>query len=377
MNELYRTLLNLPPQASTVARHIDYLHYVVITTSVLGAVGVAVATGWFLYRYRASRVPEGARSHIEHVPFSLELVVVGGLLGMFLLFWLVGYRQFVHLRTPPQGAMDVYVVAKQWMWAFAYPDGSASNRDLYVPVGRPVRLLMTSRDVIHSFWVPPFRVKQDVVPGRMTFTWFEARTPGTYDIMCAEYCGPHHSRMRGRVIVLAPDDYAAWQEGQWQAAQAEAGGAPANLAQLGERVAAERGCLRCHTVDGTPHLGPSWAGLYHAPIQLADGRTVLVDDAYLTESMMDPLAKVHRGYAPVMPSYLGLLSAAETAAIVEYIHSLAGVVPVRARQSPLAPGQNVNLTLPSVDAPRAPSLTPTPTPTQTPRQEAEPEGKGP
>jgi cytochrome c oxidase subunit II len=325
MNELFRRLLNLPPQASTMARDIDTLHYLVISTSVIGAIAVASATAWFLWRYRASRTAEGARSHTKHVPFSLELAVVGGLLGLFLLFWLVGYRQFVTLRTAPRGAMDVYVVAKQWMWSFAYSDGSASNGDLYVPVGRPVRLLMTSRDVIHSFWVPPFRVKQDVVPGRMTFTWFEARRPGTYDILCAEYCGAYHSRMRGRVIALAPDDYESWQDGQWRAP---------DLAASGERVAAERGCLRCHTVDGTAHLGPSWVGLYGSQIPLVDGRTALVDDAYLTESMMDPVAKVHRGFAPIMPSYLGLLSAGETAALVEYIHSLAARVPSPREQAP-------------------------------------------
>jgi cytochrome c oxidase subunit 2 len=342
MNELLRRLLALPPQASTVARDLDTLHYVVISTALLGALGVAAATGYYLWRYRMGRVPAGARAQPKPVPFVIELGVIAGLLALFLGFWVVGYRQFVRMRTPPRGALDVYVVAKQWMWAFAYADGSASNGDLYVPVGRPVRVLMTSRDVIHSFWVPPFRVKQDVVPGRMTFAWFEANQAGVFPIYCAEYCGAYHSAMRGRVIALAPADYEAWQDGQ---SQPVAGAPPrASLAEEGARVAAEHGCLRCHTVDGTPHLGPTWAGLYGRRIPVIGG-SLIVDDAYLTESMMDPLARVHAGFPPIMPSYLGLLSAGETAALVEYIHSLAArdANPPPAERAPLAPG---GLTLP-------------------------------
>jgi cytochrome c oxidase subunit 2 len=342
MNELFRTLLDLPPQASSVAREIDVLHYVVIGTSVVGAVGVALATAWFLLRYRGGRLVDSTRGRLMKPPLAVEIGVVVALLALFLAFWVIGFRQFVTLRTPPANAMDVYVVAKQWMWEFAYPDGTASNGDLYVPVGRPVRLLMSSRDVIHSFYVPSFRVKQDVVAGRLTFTWFEATRPGTYDILCAEYCGPYHSAMRGRVVVLSAEDFEAWHQLQ----ERQGGDARERLAQVGERIAAERGCLRCHTVDGTPHLGPSWAGLYRSEIPLVDGRTVIVDDAYLTESMMDPLAKVHRGFTPVMPSYQGLLSAGETAALVEYIRSLAERSPAAA-QSPLAPGTGVALPLPT------------------------------
>jgi cytochrome c oxidase subunit 2 len=216
-----------------------------------------------------------------------------------------------------------------------------------VPVGRPVKLVMTSRDVIHSFWVAEFRVKQDVVPGRMMLTWFEATRPGTYDILCAEYCGPYHSTMRGRVIALPPEDFDDWQRQQLESVPPDQ---RESLALQGERVAGERGCLRCHTVDGTPHLAPSWAGLYHSHIPLVDGRTVLVDDAYLTESMMDPLAKVRRGFTPIMPSYLGQLSASETAALVEYIRTLADRgVPERA--APLAPGTQLAVPLPTAGAP--------------------------
>jgi cytochrome c oxidase subunit 2 len=223
--------------------------------------------------------------------------------------------------------MDVYVVAKQWMWTFAYPDGNASEGDLYVPAGRPVRLLMTSRDVIHSFYVPAFRVKQDVLPGRTTSLWFEARHPGTYDIMSAEYCGTEHSYMRGRVVVLAEDAWAKW---------AEARPHGDDLVTTGERVASERGCLRCHTVDGTPHLGPTWAGLYGSTVEMTDGSRIHADEAYLTESMMDPERHIHAGFDRIMPSYRGLLQAGEVAALVQYIRSLPAH-PARTAPPPLRP----------------------------------------
>jgi len=336
MNELFRTLLGLPEQASTVATQIDYLHYVVITTALLGATGVAAAIIFCLYRFRGDAATENHRG--PSAPFWLELMAVGGLLGMFLAFWLVGFRQYMTLQTPPADAIDIYVIGKQWMWSFAYPDGTVSNVELRVPAGRPVRLLMTSRDVIHSFYVPAFRVKQDVVPGRMTSLWFEARRPGTYDILCAEYCGLSHSRMRGRVVVVPPS-----QLGDREGEQS------GDLAATGQRVAAERGCLRCHTVDGTPHIGPTFAGLWGSRVPLISGGSVVADGAYLTESMMDPLAKLHAGFPPVMPSYFGRLSAVETAALVELIRSL------RDRgggDEPLAPAPTGSLATPTTEVPR-------------------------
>ncbi|MBZ0235929.1 MAG: cytochrome c oxidase subunit II [Deltaproteobacteria bacterium] len=317
MNEMLRVLLALPPQASTVARELDTLHYVVITISVLGAVGITVAVALFLVRYghsveqgKAERALGGRRAH---VPFALEIIVVAGLLGLFVLFGVIGFRQYVHLRRTPPDAMPIYVVGKQWMWSFAYPDGTATNGDLYVPVGQPVELLMTSRDVIHSFFVPAFRVKHDVVPGRMTRMWFEVERPGVYDAYCTEYCGLSHSRMRARVIALPPDEFAAWSERRADVV---------DLAARGQRVAAEAGCFRCHTVDGTPHLGPTFAGLYGSRVPLAGGGSVVVDEAYITESMMEPARRLHEGFAPIMPSYMGVLPAPDTAAIVEYVRSL-------------------------------------------------------
>lgn len=314
MNELMKTLLALPEQASSVAYGIDVLHYVVIGVSVLGAVGVTLAVAVLLLRFHRRHgytPPRRAR----RVSVWAEAFVIGGLLLMFVVFWIVGFLQFVTLRTPPANAMDVYVVGKQWMWTFAYPNGAASIGDLYVPVHRPVRLVMTSRDVIHSFFVPEFRVKQDVVPGRTTTMWFEATKPGTYQVLCTEYCGTEHSRMRGRVIVLEEAAWTRWLEG--------AGEDRTQLAAVGARIAAQRGCLRCHSVDGVPHLGPTWAGVFGTTVPLAGGASIRVDEAYLTESMMDPQRRLRLGFPPTMPTYRGLLDAGEVAALVEYIRSLA------------------------------------------------------
>lgn len=342
MNELLRRLLFLPPQASTMAEEIDDLHYFVIITTMIGATLVTLVGGYFLIRYRrrdldVRRSHPGARSR---QPLALEAAALVGLAALFLIWWFIGMRQFVALRVGPLDAMVVYVTAKQWMWKFAYPQGARAIASLYVPAGRPVRLVMTSRDVIHSFFVPQFRIKQDVLPGRYTTVWFEAKAPGRYPILCTEYCGTGHSTMRGEVIALDPVDFERWLAGAPEpdrvagpeyvapAVPGEASPHPLlSLTSVGEEISGTAGCLRCHTVDGTPHIGPTWAGLYGSTIPLEGGGAVIADEAYITESIMDPLARLHAGYAPVMPSYLGRLGAPETAAIVEYIRSLREVRP--------------------------------------------------
>jgi cytochrome c oxidase subunit 2 len=210
--------------------------------------------------------------------------------------------------------MTVYVTAKQWLWKFSYPDGRASVDVLIVPEGKPVKLVMTSRDVIHSFYVPAFRMKHDVVPGRYYTAWFEATTRGIYPIECAEYCGVSHSKMVGGVQVLSSADYARWLEGHPPD--------QSDLVQEGREVAARRACLDCHTLDGQSHIGPTWVGLYDSQVPLQGGRSVRADVAYLTRSMMDPQVDIVAGYKDVMPTYRGVLSEPETAALVELIRAL-------------------------------------------------------
>lgn len=355
MNEFLRLILFLPVQGSTVAPEIDALHYSVILTTMAGAVLVTLVGGYFLIRYRrTSFTLTGPHPRAGAKPYFIyKLGSLIGLALLFLVWWVIGLRQFVRLRVAPSSSMIVYVTAKQWMWKFAYPEGARSIATLYVPAGRPVQLVMTSRDVIHSFFVPDFRIKQDVVPGRYTTVWFEARAPGTYPILCTQYCGTGHSMMRGEVVALRPDDYARWIGGRPPppARQRIAGpryeepalgiagaGAAAELVSMvreGQRAAAEEGCLRCHTTDGTPHIGPTWAGLWYARVPLDGGGEVIADEAYLTESMMDPRAKIHRGFQAVMPSYQGRLRPAETAAILELMKSLRDVRPEPGEQAPL------------------------------------------
>ena len=264
-----------------------------------------------LIRFREGPQRKPPRRKLGHL---VEVGLAAVALTAFVAWWAIGFAQYCDIHSPPPNAIRIHVVAKQWMWQFAYPNGATAEDDLRVPIGEPVEVVLTSRDVIHSFYVPAFRLKQDAIPGRITSLWFTATEPGTYDILCAEYCGAGHSRMRGRVIALPPAVYAQWTESHV---------AP-DLVDAGAKLSAAYGCLRCHSIDGTGYLAPTWKGLYGARRVLTTGEIVTADDAYLTESMMDPQAKLVVGFQPVMPSYLGLLSGPEAAAIVEYIRSLGG-----------------------------------------------------
>lgn len=333
MNELFRRLLYLPPQASSVALEVDLLHYSVISATLLGSTLVFLLATWWLIRFRRRGKVLVATPSV-HIPGWLELCLIAGTLSLFLVWWAVGFRQFLHQESPPEDAIRVHVTAKQWMWKFAYPDGGSSINVLTVPVGRPVHLLMTSRDVIHSLFVPAFRLKQDLVPGAYYSLWFEAKEPGTFPLYCAEYCGLEHSRMRAVVVALEPEAYAAW---SLERRRAPFAGMPSgrmpdegeggDMVRQGTDAAARAGCFACHTIDGQAHIGPTWAGLYGSERILVDGPPVLADEAYLTRSMMDPMAHVVRGFAPVMPTYQGVLTATEVGAILELIRSLRDVSP--------------------------------------------------
>jgi cytochrome c oxidase subunit 2 len=321
VNEFFRRLLFLPEQGSDLAEEIDRLHYVVIGTTMAGATAVTLVALVLIVRYRA-RGPRLLLPLREPSPTLLlryELAGAGGLLALFLVWWWIGFRQYVRASVAPDGALPIYVVGKQWMWEFAYPNGASSLGVLYVPVGKPVRLVITSRDVVHSLFVPAFRTKTDAVPGRTTVSWLRANRAGRYEVFCAEYCGVGHSRMRAELVALPPEQYDAWLDGRLSP---ELDPGEAALVERGRRVAAEKGCLRCHTIDGTPHIGPTFKGLYGSLETLTDGRRVLVDEAYITDSIVEPGRDVARGFAPVMPSYRGNLDPAETAAVIELLRSL-------------------------------------------------------
>jgi len=337
VNELLRHMLNLPPQASSVARGIDTLHYTVIGATFAGVALVAAITLYFIIKFRRAGAAPSTTPRVV-APLWLELGVAGSLLTLFCAWWVIGFAQYRELETPPANAIPIYVTAKQWMWKFEYPGGPASSETLVVPVGQPVKLIMTSRDVIHSFYVPAFRIKQDVVPGHVVTTWFEAIAPGSYQVLCTQYCGTRHSFMRAQVIALAPEDFARWLEAaRGPLPLPGAKGEGQGLAERGREVAAKHGCLRCHSIDGTPFIGPTWAHSFGTQRGLAGGGSVLVDEPYLTESMMDPDAKIAAGFQAVMPSYQGLLDPEETAALLEFIRSLREVEPVRPAPQPTGP----------------------------------------
>jgi cytochrome c oxidase subunit II len=340
MNELMRKMLFLPEQASTMAKSIDHLHYFVIITTMIVSTLIGVAAVGFYVKYRwKGRI--GAKGEPVYTTFLGETLIIGVPAFFFLLWFAIGYRDFVRLQTPPAESMDVYVMAKQWMWKFAYPDGPNGVNVLRVPAHRPVRLLMTSRDVIHSFFVPSFRIKQDVLPGRYTETWFEATMPGRYPVYCTEMCGTGHSTMRAEVIVMAPNDFDKWftdQRAQTRPHQKDGTKTAiedrdphATMIEMGQKLAESAGCFKCHSTDGSPHIGPTWLDMYMRKETLQGGQIQLADEAYITESMMDPKAKQVNGYQLVMPSYHGRLEGPESAAIVEYIKSLRSDSPEPAR----------------------------------------------
>lgn len=332
LNAFYRAALGLPEQASTIAWKIDALHYFEITIMFVVAGILFAVAAFFVIRFRR----RAGHLNTPRVTASLqgELGLFAGLLGLFVVFWAIGFRQFTEMGTPPRDALDIYVTAKQWMWQFSYPEGPASVDVLYVPAERPIRLNLTSRDVIHSFFVPEFRIKRDAVPGTYTSIWFEALRPGRYPILCAEFCGTGHSVMRGTVVVLRAEEYDAWLAGTApMSAPRPTPLAPAletpghleemrRLVEIGVEVAARHGCINCHTLDGSRHIGPTWLGLYNRWERLESGERVFVNEAYITRSMMDPQVQIVAGYPPVMPSFQGQITPAETAAIIELMKSL-------------------------------------------------------
>jgi cytochrome c oxidase subunit 2 len=224
----------------------------------------------------------------------------------------------------------VYVVAKQWMWKLEHAEGQREINELHVPVGRDVKLIMTSQDVIHSFFIPAFRIKQDVLPGRYTVTWFRATKPGTYHLFCAEYCGTQHSGMVGDIVVQEPAQYETWMNG----------GSTGPLSATGEKIFAELGCSTCHRSD-MQGRGPNLRGVFGKPVQLEDGRTVTADENYLRECILEPGAKRVKGFQPIMPTFQGLVTEEQVNALVAYIKSIGAVKgdTVKTSASAAAPAQ--------------------------------------
>jgi cytochrome c oxidase subunit 2 len=298
-----------PDAASTNAGHVDalYIYLVLICASMTVLIFATLAV--FAIKYRRSH---NRTAHPIDGSNLLEVAWTVIPFGIFLTFFVWGAVIFFDERTPPQDSTEVYTVAKQWMWKFEHAEGQREINELHVPIGRDVKMIMTSQDVIHSFYVPAFRIKQDVLPGRYTTAWFHATKAGTYHLFCAEYCGTEHSGMIGWVIVMEPRDYQAW---------LASGGGNQPMAVTGQTLFAEYGCSTCHRSD-TEGRGPNLAGLYGKPVVLEDGRTLIADENYIRESIVDPGAKIVQGFKPIMPTYQGQISDEQLNALVQYVKSV-------------------------------------------------------
>src|SRR5580700_8312567 len=298
-----------PVRAAAGAGNVDALYIFLLALSTFMCAAIFTMILVFATKYRHRLGVEA-----EQIEGSSALEITWSIipLGIFMVIFVWGAVIYFHERTPPQGASEVYVVAKQWMWKLEHAEGQREINELHVPVGRDVKLIMTSQDAIHSFYVPAFRMKQDVLPGRYTVAWFRAIKPGTYHLFCAEYCGTQHSGMIGSIVVQEPAQYEAWMSG----------GSTGPLSATGEKIFAELGCVTCHRSDSQGR-GPNLQGVFGKPVLLEGGRTVLADENYLRESILDPGAKIVNGYKPVMPTFQGLVSEEQLNALVAYVKSMA------------------------------------------------------
>lgn len=304
----------LPDPASTTARYTDYLFYAIfyISTFFFGLIVVLMTAFLILYRRRDSRIKgEKTASHNT----ALELFWTFVPLCIVIYIFATGFVGYMEMRTTPPDAYEIRVTGQKWKWFFTYPTGYV-DESLHVPVDRPVRLVMTSRDVIHSLFIPAFRLKMDLVPGRYSSTWFHAVRPGEYPLLCAEYCGDNHSSMLSTVVVHEPGRFEKWLE--------EASNFMKNLSpvEAGRILYQRQGCAQCHSLDGTRKVGPSFKNIYGEPVQFADGTSGIADENYLRESILVPDAKIVAGYPPQMPPYQGLLDEDKIAALIAFIKSL-------------------------------------------------------
>lgn len=305
----------MPEQASTAAERTDALFYFLLYLSVFFFVLVIGATVLFALKYRRRHAKQRTSPIEGNRKLEIAWAVIPALLLILVFAW--GFRDFLHLAVPPGDSLDIRVTGQKWFWSFDYPKEGINANELAVPVGRPVKLTMSSTDVIHSFFVPAFRIKRDVVPNRYTVVWFEATEVGSYDILCAEYCGTSHSRMLAKVKVMSENDYQAWVD-----SGGGLSGKGMSSVEFGKLLFQSKGCATCHSVDGSAKTGPTMKGKYGALEALAGGKSVKVDDNYLRESIVDPAAKVVQGFEPVMPTYAGKLKDKQLNALIDYIKSL-------------------------------------------------------
>lgn len=331
---MFADIIFFPKQASTTAHYVDEFFYFLV--SVCGSVGLMVAAAliYFSIRYRRRPGRVAPASPAGNVP--LELAWTLGPLGIFMVFFVWGATLYYGAYRPPDDALVVYAQAKQWMWKFQHLEGQREINELHVPSGRPVRVLLTSEDVIHSFFVPDFRVHMDVLPDRYTSVWFEATTPGDYHLFCSQYCGTNHAGMIGTVHVMEPAAYQAWLNSR----------AEGSLALEGRKTFLKYRCISCHSADEHARA-PVLEELYGSRVQLNNGQSVIADEAYIREHILYPGRKVVAGWEPIMPTFKGQVSEEEIVELIAFLRSLKrGRTPVRVESYP-PPAQTPQITPPT------------------------------
>jgi cytochrome c oxidase subunit 2 len=308
-----------PQQASAQAGQVDAIYFFMVAVTAFFSILIATLVVVFAIRYR--RRGRDEVGHAIHGSLALELLwtVIPFFIVMVMFVW--GAKVFFDLYRPPAGAMEVYVIGKQWMWKVQHMDGQREINELHVPVGRPVKLIMGSEDVLHSYFIPDFRVKADVIPGRYNVMWFTATKAGTYHLFCAEYCGTKHSGMVGSIIALEPPAFREWLSG----------GSASSPVAAGEKLFQDLACNTCH-MTGSQGRGPILTNLFGNPVQLQGGVTVVADEAYIRESIVNPQAKIVAGFQPLMPTFQGLVTEEQLLQLIAYVRSLSqqGAVPAPA-----------------------------------------------
>ncbi len=305
----------LPGSYSTMSGIVDTQFYAVIWLSVIFTVAIVATTLFFSIKYKRTKKNQVASKQVVHnnkLEFIWTFIPLMIVMGIF--YW--GFKDYLKLTVAPDDVIEIHVTAKKWLWEFEYPEtGMKSVNDLVVPVGKAVKLVMTSKDVLHSFYIPNFRIKRDLVPNRYSNLWFEATKIGRFQVFCTEYCGDAHSTMYGNLIVKSMEDYNEW---------LNSSGADDDmpLPDLGKKLYKSKGCNACHSIDGSMKIGPTWKNAYGQDRELADGKIVKIDENYIRESIVYPAKKIAKGYQNVMPAYAGLLTDREINAIIEYIKIL-------------------------------------------------------
>jgi cytochrome c oxidase subunit 2 len=324
---MFTNLPFFPQQASAQAGQVDGLFFFMVAVTALFSIGIAAALILFAVKYR--RKSENEVGYAIHGSLALELLwtIIPLCIAMVMFAW--GAKVFFDLFRAPAGAMEVYVVGKQWMWKVQHMEGQREINELHVPVGRPVKLIMGSEDVIHSFYIPAFRVKADVIPGRYNQLWFTATQPGRYHLFCAEYCGTKHSGMIGSIIAMEPTAYQAWLTG----------GAPADSpVAAGAKLFQDLACVTCHLTESQGR-GPNLTNLFGKTVELEGGGSAVFDEAYIRESIVNPQAKLAAGFQPIMPTFQGLVSEEQLLQLIAYVRSLSQQTPARGTTTPGTPAE--------------------------------------